>query len=111
MEPAGKGQAGLGFSWGSWSPLGAASVGVGWHNCYIGQGIKAGSLSCGSLESQEFWKLRHELQKHLASHMGWNLGNSAQAMSLQTFSGGRGGAWPGRGVETQQSQALMAGPA
>ena len=34
--------------------LGAASVGVGWHNCYLGQGIKACSLSCGSLESQEF---------------------------------------------------------
>lgn len=62
-------------------------MGAGWHSCYLGQGIKAYSLSCGSLGSQEFWKLGHELQKHLASQMGWTPGNSAQAVSLQTLKG------------------------
>lgn len=93
----------LANSWGRWSPLGAASMGAGWHSCYLGQGIKAYSLSCGSLGSQEFWKLGHELQKHLASQMGWTPGNSAQAVSLQTLKG----LW-----EVGRCQALlMAGPA
>lgn len=82
-----RGRLDLGYSWGSWSPLGTASMGAGWCSCYLGQGIEACSLSYGSLGSQEFWKLRHELQKHLASQMGWTLVNSAQAMSLQTLEG------------------------
>lgn len=65
----------------------AASLGAGWSSCCHGQGIQAYSLSCGSLGSQEFWKLGAELQKHLASQIGWTLENSAQAVSLQSLVG------------------------
>lgn len=53
----------------------------------LGKGSRLAASSVDPWGSQEFWKLGDELQKHLASQMGQSLGNSAQAVSLQTLEG------------------------